>query len=214
MSAGRLGFYEAVAGGTYNVYQCPEDKYAKVVINIASSDLTEKNKVVVYVSSTTPVASGVIQVETLNYNFSGFCRTAVVLSENEYVSFSCEQGGVTCSVMGIEYVTNASEISESVLTTTNTEKVLYEVPEGKVSTVNCTVTDIGDTSPTSVKAKLFVSTTTASNGSLIVSKTLNSKQSGFEYGGLILQAGQKLILSTSNISGSIATRVHGFTRSE
>ena len=212
MSAGRLGFHKSISAGTYNVYECPAGSYANVVINVIA-EVTGSVAIKLFSSPTnTPINTHTIQVESVNSIKNGFTRANIILSAGEWVSYETTGGGVTVTVTGIEYTSNSKEIVDVQLLTTNTEVVLYECLTDNVATINATVTGTGEAITSSSTNKLYLSTTNASGGSLLMASNINSSKTGFEYTGIILSAGQKLILVTSNIVGNIATRVHGCRR--
>lgn len=214
MSSGRLGYHKALTAGVNNVYQCPDGYYSKIVVNVVG-DITGSAKVKLFISPTnTPLDTHVVQVENLNSVNNGFIRSAVIMSSGEWLSYYSSVSNITVSVNGVELPTNNKEIAIYKSISTNTEEVLYEVANDKVSTINATISSIGDTVSSSSNVKLYVSNTNASGGSLLYNGSVNSSRTGFEYTGLILSSGQKLILVTTNIAGTLSTRVQGFTRDE
>ena len=211
MSEGLLGSHKSITSGTFNVYECPADKYAKVIVNV-SADVVGNTGCVLHISPTsTPTEAHTFQKENLNSINNGFIRTAVILTEGEWLSYTTTGAGINISVIGLEYTTNTKEIATTSLVTTNTEVVLYEAPVDETVTINTTVS-AAMTGVNSATTKLYVSSTNASGGTLLVTNNINAGRSGFEYTGLSLSDGQKLILVTTNIVGQLATRVHGFRR--
>ncbi len=212
MSEGMLGFHKSITSGTFNVYQCPVGKYAKVIINVAA-DVIGNVDCVLHISPTTmPTDIHTFQKESLNSVNNGFIRTAVILTSEDWLSYTTTAAGVTVTVDGIEFLTNSKEISEQLLVSTNTETVLYEAPVDETVTINTTVTGVLSGTVNSATTKLYVSTTNASGGGLLLVNSVNSGRTGYEYSGLVLTSGQKLILVTTNIVGNLAVRVHGFRR--
>ena len=90
--------------------------------------------------------------------------------------------------------------------------MLYEAPVDETVTINTTVTGVLSGTVNSATTKLYVSTTNVSGGGLLLVNSVNSGRTGYEYSGLVLTSGQKLILVTTNIVGNLAVRVHGFRR--
>ena len=128
-----------------------------------------------------------------------------------------KKAGVTVTVVGLEFVTNTKEIKSTFALLANNEFVLYEAPVGETATINTTVTSRLGGLPTdqrvgSATTKLYVSTTNASGGRLLLTNSRNAGRTGYEYSGLVLTSGQKLILVSSNLSGQLICRVHGFRR--
>lgn len=212
MSEGMLGFHKSITAGTFNVYECPAGKYAKVIINVAA-DISGSVGCTLHISPTnTPTDVHTFQRENLNSINNGFIRTAVILTAGEWLSYTTTSAGVTVTVDGIEFLTNSKEISEQLLISTNVETVLYEAPVDETVTVNATLSGVLSGVVNSATTKLYVSTTNASGGGLILVNTINAGRTGYEYSGLILTSGQKLILVTTNLVGNLAVRVHGFRR--
>lgn len=212
MSEGMLGFHKSITAGTFNVYQCPVGKYAKVIINVAA-DIAGNVGCTLQISPTsTPTDIHTFQRENLNSVNNGFIRTAVILTAGEWVSYTTTDAGVTVTVVGIEFLTNSKEISEKYLVIANTETVLYEAPVGETVTINTTVSGVLSGLVNSATTKLYASTTNASGGSLLIVNSVNAGRTGYEYSGLVLTSGQKLILVTTSIVGKLAVRVHGFRR--
>ncbi len=212
MSEGMLGFHKSITSGTFNVYQCPVGKYAKVTVNVAADILGSVGCTLFVSPTSTPTDEHTFQKESLNSISNGFTRTAVILNSGEWLSYATTAAGITVVVDGLEYLTNSKEIAETQIVTTNTEVILYEAPVDEVVTINATVTGIHSGAVNSATAKLYVSTTNASAGALLLANTIGAGKTGFEYSGLMLSSGQKLIMVTTNIVGSLTTRVHGFRR--
>jgi hypothetical protein len=215
MAFGRLGAANStLGGGTYNVYQVPTGKIAKVSITVASS-LIEDN-VKIFISPTnTPTDEHVIHSERFDTDVTGVERTAVILLAGEWVSFSSTDEGTSCVVNGIEYDADGFEISDSGLISTNAETVLYTAPSLKQSVVNLTVT-LTDNSETDIcSTKLYISSGTASTGYLYNNLTLRFAEIvGYERTAIPLKAGDKLILVSDDISGTVSYRLHGYERDE
>lgn len=212
MSAGKLGSHRAITSGTYSVYQCTTGNYAKAVINVIG-ELTGEASVKLFISPTnSPLATHTIHLDNLNSIKKGFTRTGIILKSDEWISYSTTAEGVTVTVSGVEYPTDGKEVSANQLISTDTEVLLYECPASTVATINAVVSGTGEAVTSSVVAKLYITNTNASGGSLLMVQNINSGETGFEYSGIILSAGQKLVMVTTNIIGNIATKVHGFTR--
>lgn len=212
MSAGKLGSHRAITSGIFPVYQCPTGNYTKAVVNVIG-ELSGEAKIKLFISPTnSPTEVNTIQLESLNSIKKGFTRTGVILKSDEWLSYSTSAEGITVTVSGVEYPTDSKEIGNSQLLSTNTEVILYECPASTVATVNITVTGTGGVSASSATTRLYITTTNASGGSLLMIQDINSGETGFEYSGIILSAGQKVVMVTTNIVGNIAARVHGFTR--
>ncbi len=214
MSAGRLGFAKATTAAVYNVYKVPEGYYTKASINVAG-DITGTVKVKVFISpADNPTSTHVIQVEDLSSVKTGFERTALVLNEGEWVSFEASSAGVVVSVFGVEYPKNGNEFSSTLLVEGNSESVLYTTPADSVATVNATISGIGGDIKDVSTVRLYVSTTNASNGSLLMKTSVGSVNTGIERTGLILKGGEKLIMVNSGLVGKLSCRIHGFKRVE
>ena len=213
MSAGKLGAHRAITSGTYPVYQCPVNNYAKVVVSVIGEVVGEA-RVKLYISPTnSPLVTHTIQLDNINSIKRGFSRSNIVLKSGEWLSYSTTSEGVTVTVSGIEYPTDNKEIGASQVVNSDTEVVLYECPVDSVATINAVITGTGELVNSAALAKLYITNTNASGGSLLMVQNINSGETGFEYSGIILSSGQKLVLVTSSTVGNIATRVHGFTRS-
>lgn len=212
MSVGKLGSHRAITLGTYPVYQCPTGNYVKAVINVIGEVVGEA-KVRLFISPTnSPTATHTIHLDNINSIKKGFTRTGIILKSDEWLSYSTSVEGITVTISGVEYPTDGMEVSSSQLVTTDTETLLYECPTDTVATINATVSGTGEAVTSSVLSKLYITNTNASGGSLLMVQNINSGETGFEYSGIILSAGQKLVMVTTNITGNIATKVHGFTR--
>lgn len=213
MAFGRLGAVNSTAGGgTYNVYTCPTGKIAKVSITIATTLLEDNVKI--FISPTiTPTDAHVVHSEKFDTEVTGVERTAIVLVAGEVVSFLSEEEGTTCIVNGIEYEADTFEMSDSGVIATDTETILYTTPVGKQAVVNITAlltnnaaTDICDT-------KLYISSSNAAGGFLYNNLVLRFGEiTGYERTAIPLKAGDKLILVTSDLSGSVSYRLHGYER--
>ena len=212
MSEGMLAFHKSITSGTFNVYQCPAGKYAKVIINV-SADVIGNVDCILHISANTmPTDIHTFQKESLNSVNNGFIRTAVVLAAGEWISYTTTAAGVTVIVDGIEFVTNSKEIASQLLIDSNTETVLYTAPVDETVTINTTISGVKTGLVNSANTKLYISSTNASGGGLLISNAINSGRTGYEYTGLVLTSGQKLILVTTDIVGKLSVRVHGFRR--
>ena len=212
MSEGMLGFHKSITSGTFNVYQCPAGKYAKVIVNVSASVVGNVPCTLQISPTSAPTDVHTFQRENLNSVNNGFIRTAVILTSEEWLSYTTTAAGVTVTVCGIEFVTNSKEISESLLISSNTETLLYETPVDETVTINATVSGVLSGLINSATTKLYVSETNASGGSLLLINSVNAGRTGYEYTGLVLTSGQKLILVTTDLVGNLAVRVHGFRR--
>ena len=212
MSEGMLGFHKAITAGTFNVYECPAGKYAKVIINVAADVVGSVGCTLQISPTNTPTDIHTFQRENLNSINNGFIRTAVILTAGEWISYTTTDAGITVTVDGIEYITNSKEVSDKLLISTNTETVLYEAPASETVTINTTISGVLSGTVNSATTKLYLSTTNASGGGLILLNTINAGRTGYEYSGLMLTSGQRLILVTTNLVGNLAVRVHGFRR--
>lgn len=212
MSEGMLGFHKSITSGTFNVYQCPIGKYAKVIINVAAEVVGNVDCTLQISPTSAPLDEHTFQKENLNSVNNGFIRTAVILTSEEWISYTTTAAGVTVTVDGIEFLNNSKEVSENLLVNANTETVLYEAPTDETVTINTTVSGVLSGLVNSATTKLYVSATNASGGSLLLVNSINAGRTGYEYSGLVLTSGQKLILVTTNIVGNLAVRVHGFRR--
>ena len=213
MAFGRLGAANSTAGGgTYNVYQCPVGKIAKVSITIATTLLEDNIKI--FISPTnTPADAHVIHTDRFDTELTGVERTAVILKAGEWVSFYSQAAGTSCVVNGIEYDADSFEISSSGAITTDTETTLYTVPVSKQSVVNLTVVFTNNNVTDVCSTKLYISSSNAAGGFLYNNLTLRFGEiRGYERTAIPLKAGDKLILVTDDISGSISYRLHGYER--
>lgn len=215
MAFGRLGAINSTAGGgTYNVYECPTGKIAKVSITIATTLLEDNVKIFISPTST-PTDAHVIHSEKFDTEVTGVERTAVILLAGEFVSFLSEDEGTTCVVNGIEYDSDTFEMSDYGVVTTDTETVLYTTPIDKQAVVNLTVVITNNDSTDTCETRLYISSSNAAGGFLYNNLTLRFGEiSGYERTAIPLKAGDKLILVTSEISGSVSYRLHGYERDE
>lgn len=214
MSSGKLGTHKAIASGTYNVYEVPADTYAKVVISVVG-EISGSSKVKLFISPTnTPTDTHTIQIENLTTINNGFDRTAIVLPAGSWVSYYTSTSGITVTVTGVEYPTNSLEISNPSLITTNGEFVLYTTPVDTVACVNVGISGVSTTTNDSASTKMYLSTTNASGGSLLVNNAVGGFNTGYEKTGLRLSAGEKIIVVVNNLTGQLATRVQGFEGAE
>lgn len=214
MSAGKLGSNKSTGVGTYNVYQVPPDTYAKVVVSVCA-EISGSAKIKLFVSPTsTPANIHTIQIENVTTVSSGFDRTALILKAGEWVSFYTDSSDITVSVNGVEYPSNASEISTQSLITANGEYLLYTASEDKVAAVNVGLSGVNTLSTDSCSCKLYISTTNASGGTLIVNSTIGGFNTGYEKTGVVLKSGEKIIAVISGMTGNISSRVQGFERNE
>jgi hypothetical protein len=214
MSSGKLGSHKAITSGTYNVYEVPADTYAKVVITVVG-EISGSSKVKLFVSPTnTPTDIHTIQIENLTTINNGFDRTAIILPAGSWVSYYTSTSGITVTVTGVEYPTNSVEISNTALITTNGEYVLYSTPPDTVACVNAGISGVNAATNDSATTKMYLSTTNASGGSLLVNNTVGGFNTGYEKTGIRLSAGQKVILVVSSLTGQLATRVQGFEGEE
>lgn len=215
MAEGLLGGHKSTTAGTYNVYEVPSGKTAEVNISLFS-DTTSTAVVKLFIKpaiGTSPTAIHTIQYEKFNVNRNRFERPAIILQAGETVSYYTDSSDVSVVVSGIEYPTSGIDISSRILVSTNTETVLYTVPASKTVTINTTASLVVTTNTESCTTKLYVSNTDAANGFVLQKDELFATgQSGFERTGFVLTSGQKLILVTTGLSGSVACRVHGKLR--
>lgn len=214
MSSGKLGSHKAVSSGTYNVYEVPADTYTKAVITVVG-EISGSAKIKLFVSPTnSPTDVHTIQIENLTTINNGFDRTAVILPAGSWVSYYTSASGITVTVTGVEYPTNSVEISNPSLITASGEYVLYTTPADTIACVNVGVSGVSTTTNDSASTKMYLSTTNASGGSLLVNNDVGGFNTGYEKTGLRLSSGEKVILVVSNLTGQLATRVQGFEGDE
>ena len=210
---GRLGAVVSTAATTYNVYQVPVNTTAEVNVTVYNGS-GAVNKVSLFRSpTTTPTAIHTIQFDKIAVD-AGYERTALILQAGDVISFKTDQIGTSVVVSGIEYTSNSNEILQQTLITTNTETVIYSNSGAKAGTVNICVTMADGSALTdTATCKVYVSSSNAAGGYPILKYTISgSSNSGFEKTGQPIATTDKVILVTTGLVGSIATRVAGYTR--
>ncbi len=208
-----LGAHKSSAAGTYNVYTCPANKVAEVNVSVYNDSGTT-NKVVLYRgTNASPVAS-----ETIQYNSiiptSGYERTAIVLSENEILSYSTDQIGTHVVVHGMQYDKGSNEVVQRSLISSNTETTVYTNGSSKAGTVNCSVCMVGTSaSSDTATVALYLTTSNAASGYLLYKQTLlTSANTGFDKSGIAIGTNDKLVVVTTGVVGSVAVCVSGYSK--
>jgi hypothetical protein len=208
-----LGAHKSSAAGGYNVYTCPTGEMAEVNVSVYNNS-SSTNKIVLYRGvNATPVAS-----ETIQYNnvlpASGYERTAIVLSENEILSYSTDQIGTHIIVHGNEYTKASNEVLQRTLISSSTEVTVYPNSSSKAGTLNCSVCMVGTSvSSDTATVALYLTTSNASSGYLLYKQTLlTSANTGFDKSGIAIGTNDKLVVVTTGVVGSVAVCVSGYSK--
>lgn len=214
MSNGILGRYSSSITGQNIVYTVPVDKYAKVSINVISNfSTTFTNTIKVYIApSSSPTTQHLIQLEPLSVQSNGFERTGIILQAGERVIVVQEATETHAVVTGIEYPTNSMELATSTLISANTDTTIQTaIPVGHIAALNLGLSV--DTPTSSATVEIYTSPTDVAGGVLLRKEVLSlATMTGLGKTGLVLGAGDKIIVRTTNLVGSIGARVHGFKR--
>ena len=213
MATGTLATHKSNTSGTFNVYTVPTGKTTEATVSVVNHSGVSAT-VVLYVSPTnSPTDIHTIQVDTLNTANYGYERVPLILKAGEVVSYSTTTSGVDVIVSGIEYASASNEIKVQQLITTNTETVIYDNSVAKAGTVNVCVSIVSNLIADECFVEMYVSTSDATNGYKILQQKLQrTGVTGIEKAGLPISSTDKIILVTTNIVGSVATRVAGYTK--
>jgi hypothetical protein len=213
MATGTLAAHKSNTSGTFNVYTVPASTTTEATVSVVNHSGVSAT-VVLYVSPTnSPTDIHTIQVDTLNTANYGYERVPLILKAGEVVSYSTTTSGVDVVVSGVEYVSASNEIKVQQLITTNTETVIYDNSVAKAGTVNICASIISNLIADECFIEMYVSASDATNGYKILQQKLQrTGVTGIEKAGLPISSTDKIILVTTNIVGSVSTRVAGYTK--
>lgn len=214
MAFGRLASHKSSGASTTSVYQVPVGKVFKGNVSVVNNSGTT-SAVYLYISPTsTPANDYVIQKDNLTVSNNGYERRALVAKAGECICYKTDQAGINVSVYGILEDSVADDFSVTNLISTNTDTTIYANASVKFSSVNVSISLTEGSTSDLVTVELYVTATDVASGFLLQKETLRATSTtGFERGGLALDDGDKLIVRTTGISGTVATRVSGFIES-
>lgn len=209
MTVGTLGFHTSTGSGTNIVYTVPTGKKAEVSVSVFNKDNSSKTITLFIAKADSPLSSEIIHLETLTSVSNGFERTGLILDQGDRVIYTTTSSNTAVHVRGIETDTSSSVVSVSPSAiTTNTTTEIYQASSDCVINFGLSVTSSGSTDTASVE--VYVSKTNVASGVLLHRDLLTSYFTGFERTAVALSSGDKLLVVTTGIIGSVSSRIHGF----
>ena len=209
MTVGTIAFHTSTVATTTVVYTVPTGKRAEISISVSNADNLTKVVTLFLSKADTPLVSEVIQVETLDATSVGFERTSIVLTAGDRVVYTTTASNTAVVVRGIVTDVETSVISYSPPTiSTNTTTTIFTAPTECTVNIGASITSSVSTDTANIS--MYISQTNIAGGVLFHKDLLTSYFTGFERTAVTLNAGDNIIMVTTDISGSIACRFHGF----
>lgn len=210
---GIVGSVTTITSGLYNLYTVPVGKVFEGNIYITSKN-PNSTTVKTYISPTTsPTNTHLIQLNDLNSLYNSSERLGLVVSAGEVISCDISGGEVSVVVTGIVRDSSNLEFKTQALITTNTETQIHSVPASTIQSVSIAMSLVGNSSLGKSDVEVYITPNLAVNGRLIFKDRLEyDSMTGFQMGGIILNADDRLVVVTANTVGSVSTRVSGFKR--